>query len=79
MGKCKAHYGRTDAVRHFVSVNGGGNCSVAAARDARGIDWMNKNELNEAIPPIYMQFVGEQLIAKILAPERVPAQSRNNA
>lgn len=44
-----------------------------------GIDWMNKNELNEAIPPIYTQFIGEQLIAQIFAPERIPEQSRNHA
>jgi DNA (cytosine-5)-methyltransferase 1 len=67
MDKRKAHYGKTDQMRDFVSVNGGGNCSVAAARDAMGIDWMNKNELNEAIPPIYTQFIGEQLMAQLVA------------
>lgn len=63
----KSHYRKTDDMRDFVSVNGGGNCSVAAARDAMGIGWMNKNELNEAIPPIYTQFIGEQLIAQLRA------------
>ncbi|MBC6443774.1 MAG: hypothetical protein GDA53_11845 [Rhodobacteraceae bacterium] len=29
----------------------GGSCSVAAARDAMGIDWMTKRDLNQAIPP----------------------------
>lgn len=79
MDKRKAHYGKTDDMRDFVSVNGGGNCSVAAARDAMGIDWMNKNELNEAIPPIYTQFLGEQLLAQLLAPKRIPRQSRRDA
>lgn len=60
--KRKAQYGKTDEMRDFVSVNGGGNCSVAAARDAMGITWMTKNELNEAIPPAYTRFIGEQLI-----------------
>jgi DNA (cytosine-5)-methyltransferase 1 len=59
--KRKSHYGKTNEMRDFVSVNGGGNCSVAAARDAMGIDWMNKNELNEAIPPAYTFFIGKQL------------------
>ena len=59
--KRKSQFGKTDEMKDFVSVNGGGNCSVAAARDAMGIDWMNKNELNEAIPPIYTQLIGEQL------------------
>ena len=56
LDKRKRHYGKTDEMRDFVSVNGGGNCSVAAARDAMGIDWMNKNELNEALPPAYTEF-----------------------
>lgn len=65
--KRKAHFGKTDEMRDFVSVNGGGNCSVAAARDAMGIDWMTKNELNEAIPPAYTQFIGEQLLEQMAA------------
>jgi DNA (cytosine-5)-methyltransferase 1 len=62
MDKRKAHYGKTDDMRDFVSVNGGGNCSVAAARDAMGIEWMTKDELNEAIPPAYTHFIGQQLV-----------------
>lgn len=67
--KRKAQYGKTDEMRDFVSVNGGGNCSVAAARDAMDINWMTKNELNEAIPPIYTRFIGEQLLAHLQAIE----------
>ncbi|MBA3724981.1 MAG: DNA cytosine methyltransferase [Armatimonadetes bacterium] len=58
----KAHYGKTDEWSDFVQVTGGGNCSVAAAREAMGIDWMTKNELNEAIPPAYAEFVGKALL-----------------
>lgn len=65
--KRKAHYGQTDEWRDFVSVNGGGNCSVEAARDAMGIDWMTKRELNEAIPPAYAEHIGAQLMAFIHA------------
>lgn len=65
--KRKAHYGKTDEMRDFVSVNGGGNCSVAAAREAMGIDWMTKDELNEAIPPAYTEFIGRQLLYHISA------------
>lgn len=60
--KRKGQYGKTDEMRDFVSVNGGGNCSVAAARSAMQIDWMTKNELNEAIPPAYTRLIGEQLL-----------------
>jgi len=61
MDKRKTHYGQLDEWKAFVSVNGGGNCSVAAARDAMGIDWMTKAELNEAIPPAYAEFIGRQI------------------
>ena len=60
--KRKAHYGRLDQDTSFVQVTGGGNCSVANARDAMGIEWMPTNELNEAIPPAYPDHLGRQLI-----------------
>jgi len=63
--KRKSHYGKTNDMIDFVQVTGGGNCSIAAARDAMGIDWMTKNELNEAIPPAYTEFIGKQLLAHI--------------
>lgn len=31
-------------------------------RDAMGVDWMNKDELAEAIPPAYTEWVGRQLL-----------------
>lgn len=58
----KSHFGKTDEWKDFVSVTGGGNCTLAAARDAMGIDWMTKGEINEAIPPAYTQLIGEQLL-----------------
>lgn len=71
--KRKGQYGKTDEMRDFVSVNGGGNCSVAAARDAMGIAWMTKNELNEAIPPTYTRLIGEQLLAHLVAQKQQAA------
>ena len=65
LDKRKSHYGKTCEWRDYVQVTGGGNCSVAAARDAMGIDWMTKRELNEAIPPAYAHFIGQTLIQKI--------------
>jgi DNA (cytosine-5)-methyltransferase 1 len=67
--KRKSHYGKTDDMVDFVQVTGGGNCTVVAARDAMGIQWMNKGELNEAIPPAYTKHIGEQLKAHILQME----------
>jgi len=63
--KRKSHFGKTNEWTDFVQVTGGGNCSLAAARDAMGIDWMTKGEINEAIPPVYTELIGRQLMAHI--------------
>jgi DNA (cytosine-5)-methyltransferase 1 len=63
--KRKNHYGRTNEWLDYVQVTGGGNCTVAAAIDAMGIDWMTKDELNEAIPPAYTWWIGAQLYAHV--------------
>jgi len=63
--KRKPHYGKLNEMTDFVMVNGGGNCSVAAASDAMGIDWMTKAELNDAIPPAYTEYIGKQLLKAI--------------
>ena len=65
LDKRKAHYGKTNEWTDYVSVNGGGNCSVASARDAMGIQWMTKKEINEAIPPAYTRWIGSQLIREL--------------
>jgi DNA (cytosine-5)-methyltransferase 1 len=43
-----------------------------ASREVMGIDWMSRDELDEAIPPAYTQFVGEQLLDQITRQE-IPA------
>ena len=67
--KRKSHYGKTNDMIDFVQVTGGGNCTIAAARDAMGIEWMNKGELNEAIPPAYTKHIGKQLKAHLVQME----------
>lgn len=64
--KRRPHQGELDQMTAFVSVTGGGNCSVAAARDAMGIDWMTKDELNEAIPLAYTEYLGTALFEHLL-------------
>lgn len=77
--KRKSHYGKTNDMRDFVQVTGGGNCTIAAARDAMGIDWMTKNELNEAIPPAYTRFIGKQLLAYMSAVRQAEPELQQNA
>ncbi|MCY3808465.1 MAG: DNA cytosine methyltransferase [Gemmatimonadetes bacterium] len=80
--KRKRHYGTTDEMRDYVTVTGGGNCSIAAARDAMGIDWMTKKEINEAIPPDYTEYVGRYAMMAVptpAPPEAVSAQAAAGA
>ncbi|HET8700387.1 MAG TPA: DNA cytosine methyltransferase [Nitrococcus sp.] len=52
----------------FVTVAGhGGNGSARLDnwQDATGIDWMDKREMAEAIPPAYAEFIGRAAIAHI--------------
>lgn len=50
----------------IISVSG--NCApIHEARTAMGIDWMTRDELAEAIPPAYTEFIGRQLLAALTA------------
>lgn len=37
-------------------------------REAMGIDWMNRDELSQAIPPAYTEWIGRQLLASLEDP-----------
>lgn len=39
--------------------------SVERAREAMGIDWMTRDELSQAVPPKYTEFLGKQLLAAL--------------
>jgi DNA (cytosine-5)-methyltransferase 1 len=59
---------------HVVGkAKGGGNTiqrrhvGTDQGRAAMGIDWMNRDELSEAIPPAYTEFIGAQLLDHIRA------------
>lgn len=52
----------------YVTVAGeGGNGSALKAdwEKAMGIDWMTRNELREAIPPAYTEWIGTQALLRI--------------
>jgi DNA (cytosine-5)-methyltransferase 1 len=58
------HHGKT------ISVFGhGGHVyhGVADWREVMGIDWMNRDELSEAVPPAYTKFIGEQFLSQVHA------------
>ncbi|HSZ74082.1 MAG TPA: hypothetical protein VK779_04625 [Rhizomicrobium sp.] len=75
----KSHFGKTNEWKDFVQVTGGGNCTLAAARAAMGIDWMTKAEINESIPPAYTQFVGQELLRHISSAEQEAVMALRNA
>jgi DNA (cytosine-5)-methyltransferase 1 len=43
----------------------GYNPTIADYRAAMGIDWMNRNELSQAIPPAYTELVGAALLQQL--------------
>lgn len=43
----------------------GASFTLAAWQEAMGIDWMTKEELAQAIPPAYTEFLGKQLLAHV--------------
>ena len=46
-------YSKRDGLDHY---------GVEKRKEAMGIDWMSGNELSEAIPPAYTEFIGRQLM-----------------
>jgi DNA (cytosine-5)-methyltransferase 1 len=59
-----AEMGRKPKPGEYVHVVGHVT-DVAYCRDAMGIDWMIRDELAEAIPPAYTEWIGRDLIEHI--------------
>lgn len=59
--------GRAPKEGEFIHVCGH-FIGVAYGRKAMGIPWMTRNELSEAIPPAYTQYIGEALISALESP-----------
>lgn len=74
MGAGSCHH-RGEAVGvygHGGSGNGlmkrrGYQATAAEGRDAMGIDWMKHHDVVQAIPPVYTEYIGQQLMQEILS------------
>lgn len=62
-------YGQHPDGREYLRPDGTGRGvkahSLGEARYAMGIDWMDWDELTEAIPPAYTEFIGRQLVDQL--------------
>jgi DNA (cytosine-5)-methyltransferase 1 len=64
-GKCHCHGRKTIGVYGTGGAGGesrGWKGTAQNSRDVMGIHWMNRWELAQAIPPVYTQWVGAQLL-----------------
>jgi DNA (cytosine-5)-methyltransferase 1 len=55
-------YGGGPVVRSEDATRGGYQGLMVEREEAMGIDWMNREELAEAVPPVYTEFIGERLL-----------------
>lgn len=67
-GKTMGVYGHGTNAWHRKKL--GRNLTVAEMKEAMGIDWMTRDELTQAIPPAFTEWIGKQLIEQL---EQVPA------
>lgn len=58
-------YHRTPEHRDNPGRRGGYVPNISIRSKLMGIDWMNDHELAQAIPPVYTEFIGGQLLAAI--------------
>ena len=58
---------RRNTLASVIGVHGHINYSgeFELRKNAMGIEWMNSDELSEAIPPAYTEFIGKQLLSQL--------------
>jgi DNA (cytosine-5)-methyltransferase 1 len=70
--------GRTGSSRGLVRATieiGSWDIPLPVQQEAMGIDWMTLEELSEAIPPAYCEFIGTQLLRQVT--EQIPASAHS--
>jgi hypothetical protein len=87
-GNGRQHFGRVGGWRHGVKYEGeyfavhgkgGGKGSIAQWQDAMGIDWLtDANELAEAIPPAYSEYIGQFLMNHLVEKRHQPKDSAHH-
>lgn len=65
MPASKGQYHTLEKGEYITAV--GHNFSAASGRIAMQIDWMTRDEMAQAIPPAYTEFIGSQLLASMRA------------
>ncbi len=58
-------HGTPTYVRNIWRAKHGRNPTIHDYRSAMGIDWMNRGELSQAIPPRYTEYIGKQLLEQL--------------
>jgi DNA (cytosine-5)-methyltransferase 1 len=74
-GKRPHVYNKIADENGYVTLVGHWTCALDYARYAMGIDWMDKKELTQAIPPAYTEFIGRQLMNAVLNKRPVVEQA----
>lgn len=69
------HRDQTPSVGHAPHISPNGFISVVGniarleyAKQAMGIDWMDRSQLVQAIPPAYTEYIGRQLLEAVCTP-----------